>query len=222
MSSTGRGGTRSETDYYPTPAWCVERLFRYIRLPGGLWLEPGAGDGSIIRAANAIRSDVSWIASELRHECLGDLERSTQGGKVRIGNFLGQEKIDLCGSELAIDVAIGNPPFRHALAFVQHALTMADHVVMLLSLNFLGSRARADFMRDTGPDVYILPERPSFVGDGDTDSVVYAWFHWSNIALGGGGGAWRMLDCTPASIRTAAYADKSEVDPRQIDMFAQK
>ena len=50
-------------------------------------------------------------------------------------------------------------------------------VVLLLRLNFLGTRGRAAFMRRHPPAVYVLPDRPSFTGKG-TDSIEYAWFVW--------------------------------------------
>ena len=69
MSSTKRGGQRSPADNYPTPPWCVYRfLEKGPELPGGLWYEPCAGDGSIIRSVNDRRSDVNWAATEIRPE----------------------------------------------------------------------------------------------------------------------------------------------------------
>lgn len=222
MSSTNRGKQRAEADFYPTPHWCVDRLLQKLKLPSGLWLEPGAGNGDIIRAVSATRTDINWAASELRPECAQVLRRAAPDIVVRIGNFLGQEAADFELTGEKFDVAIGNPPFRHAIAFVRHALTMADHVVLLLRLNFLGSQERADFMRETGPDIYILPDRPSFEGDGDTDSIEYAWFHWSSYTMGGdGGGAWHMLDSTPLEVRKAAYEAREGTAPKMqtLELF---
>jgi hypothetical protein len=51
VSATKRGsGVRTPDDAYETPAWCVQRLLEKLQLPGGNWLEPGAGDGAIIKA----------------------------------------------------------------------------------------------------------------------------------------------------------------------------
>ena len=61
------------------------------------------------------------------------------------------------------------------MEFLTHAMLFADRVVMLLRLNFLAGGGRADFMRAQEPDVYVLPNRPSFTGHG-TDSCEYAWF----------------------------------------------
>ena len=37
----------------------------------------------------------------------------------------------------------------------------------------------ADWMRENTPCVFILPNRPSFTGNG-TDAAEYGWFVWSN------------------------------------------
>jgi len=79
--------------------------------------------------------------------------------------------------ERPFDLAITNPPFRHAMEVVQWCLAHAERSVLLLRLNFLGSVKRAPFLREHTPDVYVLPNRPSFTGRG-TDSVEYAWFDW--------------------------------------------
>lgn len=175
MSSTNRGGQRSEADFYPTPAWCVRRLIEAAALPGGRWLEPAAGRGDIIRAVDAARSDVTWTAVELRPECRPALAAATGSARrVRIGDFT-----KLAADELGpVDVVITNPPYSIAMEMLEHALTLrATGVVMLLRLNFLASGARASFMRKHVPDVYVLPNRPSFSGRG-TDSIEYAWFVW--------------------------------------------
>ncbi len=70
-----------------------------------------------------------------------------------------------------------NPPYGSAEQFLTVGLDVAAHVVLLLRLNFLASARRAHLMRSRPPDVYVLPNRPSFSGRG-TDSVEYAWFHW--------------------------------------------
>lgn len=64
MSATGRSDVRRLDDFYATPAWCVRRLLEGVNPPGGLWLEPCAGDGAIIRAVEEMRADVKWHAVE--------------------------------------------------------------------------------------------------------------------------------------------------------------
>ena len=191
MSSTNRGRQRNRADDYPTPAWCVRRILEETRLPAGNWLEPCAGEGAIIKAVNRQRQDVSWTAVEIRQEASRDL--------------VGLHAVDsVCANFLALpppphpyEVTITNPPFSLAMQFVQACGEVSMHVVMLLRLNFLASEARSSFMRDTKPDVYVLPNRPSFVQGGQTDSIEYAWFHWYL----GAQGKLRVLPTTPAAER---------------------
>jgi hypothetical protein len=62
MSAKGRGRHEGgEHDYYPTPAWCVDRLLDRIgdRLMDSLEnadaLEPTCGDGAYVRTARLWR-----------------------------------------------------------------------------------------------------------------------------------------------------------------------
>ena len=176
MSSTNRGGQRSEADYYPTPAWCVHRLLEEVDLPGGQWLEPAAGTGMLIEAVNAIRRDIQWKAIELRDTCESALSGAVGPlGEVSITDFLQVAPQD-SGQEFT--VIITNPPYSMAMPMIEHSLAFQSRfVVMLLRLNFLASESRAKFMRQYSPDVYVLPNRPSFSGRG-TDSIDYAWFVW--------------------------------------------
>ena len=174
MSSTNRGGKRTPADYYPTPGWCVHRLLEAADLPGGRWLEPAAGDGHIIRAVGDVRDDVTWSAVELREDCLAALEDAVgHSGSVHIGDFL---EVDADTAKPAVIVT--NPPYSIAMEMLESALGVDGAVVvMLLRLNFLASARRAPLMRRFPPDVYVLPNRPSFSGKG-TDSIEYAWFAW--------------------------------------------
>jgi hypothetical protein len=92
-----------------------------------------------------------------------------------IGDFLEAAATERLQKRYA--VAITNPPFRLAQGFIDACLKHADTVVMLLRLNYLASKARWEFMSARTPDVYVLPNRPSFTGGG-TDSIEYGWFIW--------------------------------------------
>lgn len=183
MSSTKRGRARNRHDTYPTPGWAVRRLLEAVELPNGRWLEPCAGDGAIIAAVNG-RMDptkIEWEAHEIRKAPIGKLAGTGtnvdayQGDFLELADFM---KIDGATNREAYAVAITNPPFLLAMEFIDRCRFLATHTVMLLRLNFLASEKRADFMRTSTPDVYVLPNRPSFIGGGKTDSIEYAWFHW--------------------------------------------
>lgn len=179
MSSTNRGSNRGggADDFFATPLWAVRRLLEACPLPAGAWLEPGAGSGNIIRAVNARRSDVRWTAIEKRPEEERHLRGLPNVERVVIADYLSIR------TSRRFDVAITNPPFVLAQEFIEKSLTLAVHVVMLLRLNFLASGKRAEFMRAHPPDVYVLPNRPSFTPNGRTDSIEYAWMHWRSDTL---------------------------------------
>jgi hypothetical protein len=171
MSSTNRGGQRSEADNYPTPAWCVHRLLEACQLPGGCWFEPACGEGAIIKAVDSVRDDVEWGFMDVRREPVERLvnEVDCEGGLV--GDFTTYQ----FPGGWPWKVIITNPPYSLAMNFLTKAIPLAGRVAMLLRLNFLAGGGRADFMRAQEPDVYVLPNRPSFTGHG-TDSCEYAWF----------------------------------------------
>jgi hypothetical protein len=204
VSSTARGGKRSPADFYATPSWTVRAFLKRCDLPRGLWLEPCAGDGAIIKAVNEVRSDVVWTACELRPETEPVLQASAS--KVVIGDFL-----KLVPPPVKyFDVSITNYPFSIAMEMLLHNLQFSYYVVSLLRLNFFGSEKRNAFFQQYMPDVYVIPNRVSFaisvsckkcdwaeifpLGTTDyprkcptcgskvtistTDSIEYAWFVW--------------------------------------------
>lgn len=192
MSSTNRrkSGVRDPFDYYPTPEWCIHRFLEKANIPythGGFWLEPAAGDGAILRAVGnfqqvkkngtttVIQYKPTWIAVEIQPRFQANLEAEIDKTHVLITDFLSLET-DAFGA--SPQVVIANPPFSLALDFIKRAMDFkADYICMLLRLNFLGSSERSEFMRQHTPDIYVLPNRPSFTGKG-TDSIEYAWFVW--------------------------------------------
>jgi hypothetical protein len=175
MSSTNRKVRRAIADDYPTPDWCVRQLLREVPLPGGHWLEPTAGTGNIIRAVNNARQDVTWDAIELRPECKDALDEIPVISSVVIGDFL---NITSEAYDRPFSAIITNPPYSYAMPIIEHALKFnTDLVIMLLRLNFIATGTRAEFMRSNTPDIFVLPNRPSFSGHG-TDSIEYAWFVW--------------------------------------------
>lgn len=171
MSATGRSNVRDPFDFYPTPAYCVHRLLEAVELPGGLWLEPSAGTGNIMRAVADVRDDVIWHAVEYREECIPALDAVPTCQVAVQGTF------QAVPPDPRYSVVMGNVPYKSSLAFVQHAMRFAPLVVMLLRLNWLASDKRVKWMRAHTPSVFVLPDRPSFTGEGG-DATDYAWMVW--------------------------------------------
>lgn len=175
--SAKRGPPKKPQEDYCTPAWVVESLLDEVQLPGGRWLEPCAGDGAIIRAVSARRSDVAWAACEIREECRDPLVAIPSVERAVIGDFFEPASLSAIMDLGQFDVIITNPPYSVAEDFVNVCLPLAKLTIMLLRLPFLEGAERAVFWRKRMPNVYVLPNRPSFTGGG-TDATAYAWFIW--------------------------------------------
>lgn len=165
-------------EFYPTPPGAILSMIEspLVTLPSGLWLDPCAGTGRIPSTVNASRPDISWLLVEIdeRHrETLTQIARP-QDTIAPFGDFVVRDWAHPFAA-----LMIMNPPFSHALDFVRAGFERASEVLMLQRLNWLAP-ARASWLRDYQPDVYVLPTRPSFSGDGSTDAAEYAWFHWTS------------------------------------------
>ena len=192
MSATGRGAIRAEHDEYLTPPWVVHRLLERLPLQDGQWLEPAAGEGDIIKAV--ARPDIQWTAVDIRPACKPPLE--SLGASVFIDDFL---TLNLT-NPAHFAVGITNPPFSLAREFLEKLLPICDVVVMLSRLNWLAGEKRAAMMRNNPPDVFVLPNRPSFSGDGSTDATDYCWLVWPSERARDRG-HWEVLASTPRSVR---------------------
>jgi predicted RNA methylase len=182
MSSTKRGGKRSEADFYSTPAWCTRRILEALALPKGLrWLDPCAGEGAILEVVAACADPKEIHGIELRVE------------PAILWGFT-------CADALAVswpdsDVLIMNPPFSLARDFVGRALDASPCVIALERLNWI-----VQWVKHGGAmpgEIYVLPDRPSFTGHG-SDSIEYAWFVWRDAPR-----AFEILPGTPLSERRA-------------------
>lgn len=221
MSATGRGQRLGGTeDFYATPSWCVDRLLEAVDLPGGLWVEPSAGNGAVIRAVNGRREDVRWLAVEVRTEEQPTLEDCAS--EVIIDDFL---TFDLAAREDRPTVVVGNPPYKHAMAFIQRAtdLYLGAFHAYLLRLPFAASAERAPFMRRRPPSVYVLPDRPAFRNDG-SDNTDYAWFVWPPACgldnVPDGHGLFRVLATTPQPERDRKLIPAGRTfEPAQRGLF---
>lgn len=175
MSATGRGPRLGgPDDVYETPAWCVRRLLDVWKPPYGKFVEPAAGSGAIINVINSVYRDAQWTAYESRATQQRALELI--GADTVIADFL---TVDVL-SDKKVALVITNPPFKLAAEFIAHSrrLFPNSEIMMLLRLPFLEGQVRRALFRDVGmPDVFVLPNRPSFIG-GTTDNTAYGWFRW--------------------------------------------
>lgn len=209
MSAAGRGAKRQKHDVYPTPLWPTKRLLEHVVLPGGAWLEPCAGDGAIVRGVHCMypvcHKITLWHLVELRR---------AQAVEQGLGSTVAELPCDYqvwTGQDFfewdpprTYDVAITNPPYVDALDVIIRCLGMSEYVAMLLRLNWLESDARAPWIRTHMPDVYPLPNRPSYQGNGRTDATSYAWMVWDSSKKLRRTGRVELLADTPLEERKAA------------------
>ena len=205
MSSTNRGSERLIADNYPTPHWCVHRLLDRVRVlrPHLRMWEPCAGEGAIVDAVSlwgmkTHAAAPTWAVTELREECEAALKTKPFVTEVVVGDVLTTAVPE------AVDWAITNPPFYFSFEILQHLLNSLpdSHVTLLQKLNWLGTPMRSAFFSEQPPDVYVLPNRVSFMESGKADSIEYAWFHWSPGNRNRAYGKLVMLDDTPIEERS--------------------
>lgn len=172
---TGERTVRRENDHYETPSWATRAVLNALDLgsrspkaPATI-LDPGCGSGAIIREAARRFPNAACLGVEI-HPMLA--AGPHEGYAVECADFLSWNGMP------GFDLAIGNPPYNLAHEFICKAMEVADRVVFLLRLNYLGSMTRAAWHRAHPSNVYVLPKRPSFTADGKTDACEYAWFEW--------------------------------------------
>jgi len=148
MSSTNRSDARSKhiADYYVTPQYAIKDFLseflidENINFPEELnWLDPCAGGDidnemsypAVIKRDFGVRKITTC---DLREDSLAEIK-----GDYRNISFREDEKFD---------VIITNPPFNLAQEIIEKALKdvkEGGYVIMLLRLNYFGSKGRKPF-----------------------------------------------------------------------------
>ena len=142
------GAPRSNLDFYQTPEQDVKKFLTGSGLvPNvGLVLEPAAGDGNIVRCLEELRPEAKVVA--------GDIEQR-EFELDYVADFLTQPfKKD-------VDCVITNPPFTHAMEFIDKSLEICSgDVIMLLKVAFVaGQKRRALFNRGHLKAIYVSSSR---------------------------------------------------------------
>lgn len=180
---------RPMLDFYETPSWAIRAIGPHLPIGTSTRiLDPGCGTGAILRAIGALFPENEILGLEKDetrfHACRASTELPVAHGDF----FQHTEKHDLI---------ISNPPYSHALEFVQHAMTLAPVVCMLLRLPWIASQRRAEWHRENLCQINVLPKRPSFTADGKTDATEYAWFLWG----AGDPGTYTILEVAAADTK---------------------
>lgn len=226
MSSTNRGAERDPLDDYPSPRWTVHRLLDrlpwLIDLPG-LWYEPCAGAGNIIRAVCEWcewnrKPYPRWLANELNAKYLPAL-RALQA--LSIVELVTNEDATELNVGPGLAVGISNPAFVPSAEILIRLLTGAPGALpILLQRIGWGGGPRAELFRHLKPSLYQLPQRPSFKDvvsidpktgkerKSSQDSTEYAWWVFD------GKGIFEILDDTPDEVRAAEKAERRAAEQR--------
>lgn len=174
MSSTNRGADRHISDYYVTPVHEISKFWDKFKEQNNienitLVLDPAAGGDiqHVMSYPEALHGEnFKLITIDSRDDSLAEI----------IENYL-----DIT-FDTPFDLIITNPPFALGLDFVEKALRDVKdggYVIMLLRLNFFGSKARNEWLKENMPyEVYVHSKRMSFTDNGKTDSIEYAHFVW--------------------------------------------
>lgn len=178
MSSTNRGYNRHKSDYYITPQKPIIDMLAQFQWDEAIdsdsmedlqYLDPCAG-GDPKHPGMAYPTAIKERYPNAQIDTMDIREDSSARLKM---DYLTQP-MD------GFDVIITNPPFNLAEEILLKALRdTGRYVILLLRLNFWGSKKRHQLLTDNPPKYcYIHPRRMSFTPDGKTDSIEYAHFVW--------------------------------------------
>lgn len=175
MSSTRGGAATDPTNLFVTPGWAVDAVLPHLPLSGSI-VDPGCGEGAILARVVArltTPGSVSFPASirgvELdperaarAHERIGSM---VCGGKVVAADWMTWG--DNIPGGPRVNLAIFNPPFVLAQAFIERALHLTARfngtVAALLRANWSIPACRADFAKAHPFDLAVLRKRCDFV-----------------------------------------------------------
>lgn len=138
-------------DEVQTPPALARLLVRHFR-PTGRILEPCCGQGRILR----------------------QLPRGAKWCEIKRGR-------DFFAWHEPVDWIITNPPWSQIRPFLQHAMTVADNVVFLLTINHLWTKARLRDIRVAGfglREILLVEMPPEFPQSGFQLGAVHLQRRW--------------------------------------------
>ena len=180
MSSTNRGYNRHKSDYYITPQIEIEKFlycFQYDILQKSTeymqelkYLDPCCGgdaqnEASYLSVLKEYYEPDNIIGIDIRKDSKADIYTDYL-------NFQTTHKYD---------IIISNPPFYLAEDFIAKSLkhiTKEGYVIMLLRLNFFGSKKRKKLFENNMPKYCFVHHKRISFNKISTDSIEYAHFVW--------------------------------------------
>jgi len=181
MSSTNRSDSRDEhiSDFYVTPLNPIKDFLNKFEqvhpefkdLQTSVILDPCAGGDDT--------HEMSYpkVLKLYGYENIHTMDIRDSSKADIIDNYLFNFEV-----KNKFDVIITNPPFNIALDIINKALSdIKDdgYVVMILRLNFFGSKSRKEFFQTNMPNYcFVHSKRISFLDNGKADSIEYGHYVW--------------------------------------------
>ena len=164
VGSSRNNGEREKDDFYPTPKYVVKELLKRETFIGNIW-ECACGEGDISEVFLKKGFDVK--STDLINRGFGE-----------IGNFF--------ETNFIADNIVTNPPFKHALEFVNEAKKKSNNkIAMFLKTVFLESEKRKTMFEDKEfplKTVYQFSKRVTLYKNGEkmknSGMIAYAWYVW--------------------------------------------
>ena len=193
MSSTNRSKAREKhvADYYVTPISEItkfldaffkeQQILQFLLKTGSPVLDPCAGGD---RELGIDEKPIHPMSYPEALKQAGIPEKSIHSCDIREDSLAKYKRNYLEWKEAKnqYDLIITNPPFNISIDIIKKALydvKQGGFVIMLLRLNYFGSKGRKQFWDDFPPKyAFIHNERMSFTDDGGTDSIEYMHCVW--------------------------------------------
>jgi hypothetical protein len=194
MSSTNRSKARENhvADYYVTPHKPIEDLIK--------WMSNKEEFNRLFLNNSMFKPDIKFF-----DPCAGGNPSSNERGMVPMSyptvfgkhgvnmetndirdDSLAQIKSDYINSDVIenrADVIITNPPFNCAVDIIKKAqkeVSEGGYVIMLLRLNFFGSKDRKPFWDNNMPIYSVVHHQRISFTKGSTDSIEYMHAIWKS------------------------------------------
>lgn len=167
---------REKNDYYATEPKAMEILLEHEVFNKSVW-ECACGEGHLAKVLE--RSGYDVLATDLIYRGYGEKEPL---------DFLSIHRDERFGKDgfWSGDI-ITNPPYNHALEFIQKSLELINEggkVAMFLKLLFLEGQKRKPFFLETPPKtVYVSSSRLLCAKNGafsdySSSATAYGWYIW--------------------------------------------
>lgn len=162
LANGGNQDKRRKLDFYPTPPDATHALMRFLNLSADakIW-EPACGNGA--------------MSEVIKQYC-----PNVYSSDVALTGY-GIERTNFLESFIQCDAIITNPPFNISEEFIEHAVSLADTVAMLLKSQYWHAKKRVGLF-ERCPPAWILPLtwRPDFMNGerGGAPTMEVQWTVW--------------------------------------------